>query len=309
MIKDTQTKIEAFLKKNHLTPRFPYSPGKTLLKKDFAISWTHNYTTIATREGKEYFLKIAIDPEKYEDLRSQVHFMQYLHKHKLTFKIPKIYEWNTSGNFYFYLREHIKGELLGNYVRNKIKFAKETIFSKLEKGIEEINDLAPDLNYSWKKGKDTKWLRDKVSQLVHDKQIVSSLPHATLNIIDLLITNVTADEKEDYVPIWGDPGANNFIVAGETLAFIDYAPFSLGYRACDIAEFSSFCVFSKEWETFIDRLDLQNKPLFREFFIIFLLDRIRSIFWLEGRGQLHKQLTKPREYYLEAIKKYIARLV
>lgn len=314
---DISDKINTYLKKNDLTPLFPYNPHqKTMFRKDFVVSWTHNYTTIVTRDNTEYFFKVALEKQKFEDLERQVDFYQLLEEQKhLTFKTPKLYEWNTSGDFYFYLREKMNGVLLGNCVRAIQEFATKRIFHQLQMGLAEINHISMIDKTYWHKTKDTDWIKHKI-QRTNENEILQQaigldlwqqIQHNILSTLHPLSSILKLS------PLWGDPGPNNFLVDNGQLAIIDYSPYTYGYDGADFAEFASFCIFSPEWEQFVDsiysppstlhpRSSTLDPQLFNIFFAIFLIDRMASVLWLESRGQLKIQLKNNKEFYVEKIR-------
>lgn len=316
MIPNISEKINDYLKKNNLVALFPFVPHKkTVYRKDFVISWTHNYTTLVTRDNCEYFLKVALEPEKFDDLERQVDFYQLLEEQKhLTFKTPKLYEWNTSGDFYFYLREKMNGDLLGNCVRAKKEFATKHIFEQLNAGFKEVNELSMIDKTYWQKTKDPDWIKEKITRTDENEKIKTILGPDLWQQIKTKILN-TKYQILDTKPLWGDPGPNNFLVEHGQLAIIDYAPFTYGYKYADFAEFASFCVFSNEWNQFVEhvtnssRSEIVGNHIFNAFLMIFLIDRAASVLWLESQGQLKVQLKKPKEIYLETLKKEIVTLL
>lgn len=316
MIPNIAEKISSYLKKNHLVALFPFEANKkTVFRKDFVISWTHNYTTLVTRDNQEYFLKVALEPEKFDDLERQVDFYQLLEEQKhLTFKTPKLYEWNASGNFYFYLREKMNGVLLGNCVRAKAEFATKHIFNQLQKGFKEVNQLSMIDKTYWQKTKDADWIKHKIQRTDENEVLIHTIGPDLWQRIKQKILHTTYDIPNTK-PLWGDTGPNNFLVENGILAIIDYAPFTYGYEYADFAEFSSFCVFSSEWKKFIDKITIDSRSLndgkefFKCFQIVFIIDRVASVLWLESRGQLKNQLKKPKEYYVGIIKRELNSLI
>ena len=311
MITNIEDKINSYLKKNNLVALFPFEANKkTVFRKDFVISWTHNYTTLVTRDNTEYFLKVALESEKFDDLERQVDFYQLLEEQKhLTFKTPKLYEWNTSGDFYFYLREKMNGVLLGNCVRAKPEFATKHIFAQLRKGLAEVNELSMIDETYWQKSKDLDWIKHKIARTDENEILKKILGEKLwIKIKTHLESNPSISELQSK-PLWGDPGPNNFLVEHGQLAIIDYAPFTYGYQYADFAEFASFCVVSSEWKQFVTSLPYLADKAFQAFLVVFLIDRIASVLWLESRGQLKNQLKKPKEFYVEIIKKEISALL
>jgi len=298
-----QVKIDAFLSKNHIIPLFPYEPNKTVHTHFATFSWQNNYSTFIKKDGREYFMKININSQYLDDLEKQVLFMQLLQKHQLSFIIPHVYEWSFDKTLPYYIAEKIDGETLGNSVRTKEEYMSNDIINILIKGLDQIKTLENNSTH-WYVTKNQEWLLQKLYSLQHDEKIISIIGKKCADTIHQTIL----DTKYSIIhtPLWGDPAPNNIIVTHDyKCAMIDFKPFTIGYQHADIAEFASFCVFSQKGQAFLSSFYSQSPTLdlqqFNAFYLIFLIDRLYSILWLEKREQLEKQLENPKEYYIDKI--------
>lgn len=318
MIPNIQTKIAAFLKKNHFSPVYAYEPGKSVVKKDFVLSWTYNYSTIVKKGQQKYFLKILLKQEKYRDMERQINFLTLLNRQKnLTFKIPRLHDWGLDKEFAFYLSEYIPGELLGNSVQTKPKFATGSIFEKLQNGLIEIQTVSSK-SQRWQPVKTVSWAEKKLEKALAQDDIKKALGKTLTDQIRQLRRKIL---NTKYLilntNLWGDPGPNNLLVEDGQIAMIDYAPFTTGYQYADLVEFASFCIFEQKWEAFVkivkqtiaSRSNMNGNDTFNLFFTVFLIDRIGSVLWLEKKNRLKLQLKKSKEYYLETIKSYLVSLL
>lgn len=303
----TQVKIDAFLKKNHITPQFPYVPDATVHTNTSTFAWQNNYSTYITKNGREYFLKININPEHFQELKKQVLFMQLLQKQSLTFVIPHIYEWSFDHNLPYYIAEKIEGDMLGNCVCTNEQFANEKIFDQLIQGLREITTIDKHRSH-WLQTKDESWIKERCVQVQKDKKILSILGEELADKIIAFIQNAHY-RAIGITPLWGDPAPNNFIVTTHNaLALIDYKPFCTGYKNADMLEFSSFCIFSQKWEKLVQKLHQDSNEIDKALYALFLIDRLYSLMWLEKRNEMQRQLHKPPKFYLDTIIKHLQRI-